>query len=90
MAKSIIMSISRYDDGDERKRYAKELEDLSGALRRGEEPRYDEAELSRLLEEKKVLEQVPMRSVWGAVLRTFLPGVLFVVALFLLYVLLGG
>ena len=95
LVKSVYLSTSRYVTGEEtedeirnQREYSKELDGIADRLSRGDRIEYDEEELARLKENLDLMRSVPRAAVWGAVFRTFLPGFLFVAAIWLLYVLL--
>ena len=80
LLRSVYLSVERFDDGDERRRYRRELDALGERLRAGRSVAFDEAELGKLRERKRLVESVPAAAVWGAVFRLFLP-VIVVVAI---------
>jgi methylphosphotriester-DNA--protein-cysteine methyltransferase len=57
LVKSVYLSVDRFEDGTDRKRYAKELDPVAVDLERGQQPFYIEAELARLRKQKATLEQ---------------------------------
>jgi len=87
MAKSVYLSVGRYEEEVDRTRYANELDAIGQTIRDGVIIEYDQAELERLLAQKKAFDRIPMTSVWSAVFRFFLPGFLFIGTLFFLFLL---
>jgi hypothetical protein len=75
LVRSVYLSIGRFDEDDERKRYRTKLDEVGQAIRRGEQPAFDEAELERLRAQKAAVEAVPPSAAWNAVLWFFLPGI---------------
>ena len=95
LVKSVYLSTGRFATGEEtgqeverQLRYSKELDDIGAVIRAGNQIEYDEDELTRLKKELAVMRSVPIAAVWGVVFRTFLPGLLFVTGVWLLYLLL--
>ena len=85
LVKSVYLSVGRFEDPDQQRRYSEELEHLGTSLRDGGVVEYDGGELHRLRKQKKALDGVPMSSVWGAVFRLFLPGIATVVLLLVVF-----
>lgn len=48
LARSIILSVDRFEDGSDRRRYATELDRIGETLRSGEQVEYDSQEVERL------------------------------------------
>ena len=86
LVKSVYLSVERFEDGTERRRYRKELDEIARRMRAGESPEFDEAELKRLRKQKRLVESVPASAVWGAVFRFFLPVVVVVVILVIIII----
>jgi len=86
LVKSVYLSVERFEDGDDRRRYSKELDDLAVRIRAGESPAFDPAVLNRLRKQKQLVESVPASAVWGAVFRLFLPAIVVVVVLVIIIV----
>ena len=84
LVRSVYLSTGRYDDNADKELYRRSLTDVSHQIRRGVEADYDEAELARLREQRRLVNSVPMRAVWGAVFRLFLPALLVIVVLLIL------
>jgi hypothetical protein len=82
LVKSVYLSTGRYDDDSKRQEYAGELEVLGSRISKGQPIEFDDEELARLLAQKRLVESVPMRAVWGAIFRTFFPGIIFLLILF--------
>lgn len=84
LVRSVYLSIERFEDGDDRRHYRTELEELARRIRAGESPSYDEAVLEELRMQKRLVASVPASAVWGAVFRLFLPAIVVVAALVIL------
>lgn len=87
LVKSVYLSVERFEDGGDRRRYSKELDDLTVRIRAGESPSFDPEVLNRLRKQKRLVESVPSSAVWGAVFRLFLPAIVVVVILVVIIVL---
>ncbi len=89
LVKSVYLSLGRYEDDADIRRYEGELVLMGRALREGDKLiDYDPEELSRLRAQKQLLDSIPPSAVWGAVFRLFLPAVIFLGVLwFLVYLL---
>lgn len=81
MVKSVYLSTGRFDQAEEKECYEKELDAVGQRIGAGESYCYDEAELARLLSQKRLVEKIPARAVWAAIGRLLLPGVLLVIVL---------
>jgi hypothetical protein len=75
LVESVYLSVERFDEGDDRKRYAKELDELAVRMRAGERPAFDARAIARLRRQKRLVESVPYSAVWGAVFRLFFPAI---------------
>jgi glycine betaine/proline transport system permease protein len=73
LVESVYLSIERFEDGDDRRRYGEVLRDLSARIRAGESPEFDAAVLDELRKQRRLVSSVPASAVWGAVFRLFLP-----------------
>jgi hypothetical protein len=73
LAKSVYLSLGRFEDAEERSRYAAQLTDASATLRAGTAMQYVPAELERLTEQLRLVRSVPPSAAWGAVGRLFFP-----------------
>ncbi len=82
--KSVYLSTGRYEDVDDQAKYEGELRRIGEALQNGESVSYDTTELERLTRQKELVEQF---SPWGPLLRLFLPAILFIGALVIVYLL---
>lgn len=87
LVQSVYLSVERFEDGGDRRRYGKELDDLTVRIRAGESPSFDPEVLNRLRKQKRLVESVPSSAVWGAVFRLFLPAIVVVVILVVIIVL---
>lgn len=58
------------------------MDRIAEALKRGEQPSFQESELARLKAEKAFIEGVKPSAAWGAILRLFLPAIGLLVLLF--------
>lgn len=81
LVKSVYLSVERFEDGTERRRYRKELDEIASRIRAGEAPELDEAELKRLRKQRRLVESVPASAILGALFRFFLPVIVVVVIL---------
>ena len=88
LAKSVYLSTGRFSENDEKEQYARQLDDLGQRIANGESIEYEHGELNRLRAQKVYFESVPMRVVWGAVGRLFLPGIVFLLILVVVWFLL--
>lgn len=86
LVKSVYLSVERFEDGDDRRRYAKELDDLAVRMRAGEKPDFEPAALEKLRKQKRLVESVPVSAVWGAVFRLFLPAIVVVIILVIIII----
>jgi hypothetical protein len=82
LVKSVYLSTGRYEDGNDQIRYETELLQVAEAIKNGENVGYEEGDLARLRKEKSLVEQF---SPWRAVLRFFLPAILFIGGLITVY-----
>lgn len=87
MTKSVYLSTGRYEKEVDRTRYSNELDAIGRAIQEGGTIEFDQAELERLVAQKNAVDGIPLASVWSAVFRLFLPGILFVGSLFLIFLL---
>lgn len=86
LAKSVYLSSGRYDTAEQAREHDGELDELARRIRSGDQIDYDPDDLERLAKQRQMVESIPARAVWGAVVRFFLPGVALIVGLLLLYV----
>lgn len=84
LVKSVYLSVERFEDGDDRRRYGIELEELAVRMRAGEKPDFDPAVLKKLRKQKRLVERVPASAAWGAVFRLFLPAIIVVIVLLII------
>jgi len=84
LVRSVYLSTGRFQTREQQHAWSKELETISSAIRNGDQPAFDEAELRRLRRQKRSVDTVPTAAVWGAFARFLLPGVIFMLALFAL------
>jgi hypothetical protein len=84
LIKSVYLSVGRYEDEDDRERYATELLEIANRIRKGDVIEYLPTELARLSEQKKFVDSVTGWHLVLYLLRVFLPGILIVVMLFLM------
>lgn len=85
LAKSVYCSIARFS-GDEARTesYKEELKQMQVAIRQGESVDFDRVELERLKKEQALLDRISPATVWGAVIRFFLPAMLLLGGIYLL------
>lgn len=88
LLRSVYLSVGRFADPEEQKRYRETLVEIARGIEGGQLPEFDAAELERLRKEKVLVDSVPARAVWGAVIRMFVPAILFLLLLFLVLLLL--
>lgn len=50
LAQCLLLSVERFDDGTDRKRYARELEGVAARIQAGEQIPFDESEIEREIE----------------------------------------
>ena len=86
--KSVYLSLGRFEDETERVGYTSALQEYSQTLQSGGEISFDPVEIERLREQKRTFEAVPTKAAWLAILRFFLPGIIFLAFLIGLLVLL--
>jgi len=79
LVKSVYLSLGRFADAERKKTYKVELEHVGSEIEQGRDPEYQDSELSRLRAEQKSIKGVPLSVVLDAVIRLFLPGVVFLV-----------
>lgn len=84
LVKSVYLSVGRYEEEDDRKRYSDELREIANRIRSGESIEYPPSELICLLEQKKLVDAVTGWHLVKYLMWFFLPGILFVAALFLM------
>jgi hypothetical protein len=82
--RSVYLSTGRYEDPADQEYYALQLPQLAASIRSGQPVEFEAAELDRLRDQKRLVESVPLRAVWGAVFRLFLPGLLLIAGIWLL------
>ena len=85
LIKSVYLSTGRFDQHPEQEAYVRSLRIFATSIQAGEFISYDAAELDRL---KRQRAQVEEFSPWGPLLRLFLPAMLFIGALVVVYFLL--
>lgn len=85
LAKSVYLSLARFQSDEERRRYQVELEQVALAIQDGSTPEFDGNEIDRLLQERDTIKAVPLSAVWGAVVRLFAPGLVLLVLLVVVY-----
>jgi hypothetical protein len=87
----VYLSTGRFTTGEESEegvqrqaQYSDELDAAAALLKSGRKVDYDEEELRRLKRELEMLKSVPRAAPWTALFRLFLPGLLFLGAIWLL------
>lgn len=95
LVKSVYLSTGRYVSGDEteeeadqQKRYSKELDRFGQMLENGQPIEYDDEEMARLQKNLDLMRSISRPRVWGALFRFAIPGMIFVGAIWLVYILL--
>ncbi len=81
LAKSVYLSLGRYEEGEERREYAIQLNALADTIRSGKALEYDETELLRLQRQEKVVRAIGHGDIGRALFRVLLPGLLFLLVL---------
>lgn len=85
LAKSVYMSIGRYETQIDKDRYHLELEKMAQEIRKGTRIDYDKKELNRLLHQKQIVDSISLFTVVKTAFRIFLPGILFLGLLVAVY-----
>jgi len=80
LARSFVLSIERYEDGTDRKRYRTELDEVGGRIRRGDEIQFDEEELRH----QREIVRLGKQANWRDGLRAFFGVMLWLWPLWLL------
>jgi hypothetical protein len=80
VAKSVYLSVNRFDDFDEQTRWSGELEAIGQQIGRHQSFEFDPAELARMSERVEAFQSVSRGQVYGALFRCFLPALCFFVA----------
>jgi hypothetical protein len=81
LAKSVYLSLGRYDTPAEQSRYEYELKRLANELRSGREIEFDGEDLARLHAQKLDVESVDDATALRYLLRVVFPGLLFLLVL---------
>lgn len=90
LVKSVYLSSGRFAlDPERAAEYESELADFQAAIRGGRTIEYEEPDLQRLREEKEFVETWPEVATWSTLFRFLLPGIIFLIFLWLLNFLLG-
>jgi len=84
--KSVYLSLGRYDNGGEREKYRAQLCEMAGTIASGGSISFDAKEIARLSEQRNQFRSASTSAAWLAVMRFFLPAVLFLGALVLLII----
>jgi type VI protein secretion system component VasF len=79
--RSVYLSTGRFESPHRRAVYRAELAKTRQQIEDGQAPRFDEEELERLRQQRRLVAAVPGRAVLGALVRLFLPALLFLGAL---------
>jgi hypothetical protein len=78
MVKSVYCSTARFgSDETITKQHIDEIIEIQIAIRKGESIIYEEAVLERLAKEQEIIDSISPVSVWLAVLKFFLPAIIF-------------
>ncbi len=85
LVRSVYLSIGRFADPQKAERYARDLDDIGAAIRRGEAVEYDLHELERLRLQQRMVSSATRRHLCGVLVRFFLPGLVFVLGLWALF-----
>jgi hypothetical protein len=73
LVKSVYLSIGRFDVPDEQERYRAELARMAEALKSGSAIAFDPAELERLDQQRRAVNEVSWRTIGGTLIVFFLP-----------------
>lgn len=85
LVRSVYLSTGRYQEPHDAEEYASELDRIGEGIRRGESVEYDAHELERLRLQKRMVSHVTFRPLCGVLLRFFLPGVIFLLILWVAF-----
>ena len=88
LIRRVYLSVGRYENPHDRKRYAGELDELSQQIASGRQVNYDADELARLAEQKRLVESADSRQLLSVIGRLFLPGIVVLAMLLGVYLLL--
>ncbi len=67
MARSFLLSVERYEDGTDRKRYRSELDEIGRRIQRGEQVTLDDADIQREIE----IVRLGLQANWKDGLKAF-------------------
>ncbi|MFM8572754.1 MAG: hypothetical protein ACKOAU_14265 [Pirellula sp.] len=81
MAKSVYLSLGRFDTRAEQSTYEYELRELATEIRSGHETAFDQVDMDRLRRQKIEVDSVSDAGVLRYLLRVFFPGLLFLLIL---------
>jgi len=79
--KSVYLSLERCGQTDERDRYVQELTEFASIIKNGQTIKYDSVTMQRLDAQRRAFRSISFKSAWYAILRLFLPGLLFLAVL---------
>jgi hypothetical protein len=82
LVRSVYLSTGRFDAPDAKRSWSAALDAIADGIEAGSAPDFDEAELRRLRAQRDAVRSVAPSAVWGAVLRLFLPGIVFLAILY--------
>ncbi len=85
LVKSVYLSVGRFETFEEREKYKGDLKELGGQLSRGQSILFDEAEIDRLTEQMKLVEQTKVHDLVVVILKLLVPAILFLLVLWILY-----
>ncbi len=85
MLRSVYLSSARFEEAGDKRRYELELDQVACMIARGEMLPFDDAELNRLRIEKRAVDAVPSRRVWCALARLFIPAMMLLGLLWLIW-----
>jgi hypothetical protein len=82
--KSVYLSLGRFEDASDRKDYVNELRELASQIQNQAPITFDEAELYRLQQQRRLFQSASSKQAWLAMLRLFLPAIWLLLGLALL------
>ncbi len=82
LVRSVYLSTARFEAPDERRAWAATLDAVAARIEAGTPPEFGDGELRRLRAQRDAVRRVPASAVWRAVLRLFLPALVFLAILF--------
>lgn len=72
LAKSVYLSIRRFEDEEMNQKYRKRLQIISDIIRDGKDIYYDDTELRRLVMQRRIISNVPWYAPWLVIFKMLL------------------